>query len=83
MSTKRNYPRSGATYPREGPVAFWATLVSGTVIPKPTAREPAKQLCEKDTGPTSILGVPTGVARDALTQGCLPVSVYDPLPDTG
>ncbi|MBW8815337.1 MAG: TonB-dependent receptor [Caulobacterales bacterium] len=42
------------------------------------SRGARKQLCEKDPGPTSILGVPTGVARDALTQGCLPVSVYDP-----
>ncbi|MDP3748370.1 MAG: TonB-dependent receptor [Phenylobacterium sp.] len=37
-----------------------------------------KQLCVKDVGLTSVLGVPTGAAQAGLTQGCLPASVYDP-----
>jgi len=35
-----------------------------------------KQLCQKDLGLTSVLGVPTGAAQSAFTQGCLPASVY-------
>lgn len=35
-----------------------------------------KQLCAKDVGLTSVLGVPTGVAQASLTQGCLGASVY-------
>jgi outer membrane receptor protein involved in Fe transport len=41
-------------------------------------RGPRKQLCKKDPGLTSVLGVPTGVAQAGLTQGCLPATVYDP-----
>ncbi|WP_309646617.1 TonB-dependent receptor [Phenylobacterium sp.] len=40
------------------------------------SRGARKQLCVKDPGLTSILGVPTGAAQVALTQGCLPSSVY-------
>jgi len=37
-----------------------------------------KQLCEKDPGLTSVLGVATGVAQAAFTQGCKATSVYSP-----
>ncbi len=40
------------------------------------SRGARKQLCVKDVGLTSVLGVPTGAAQAALTQGCLPSSVY-------
>ena len=36
-----------------------------------------KQLCKKDPGLASVLGVATGAAQAAFTQGCLPASVYD------
>jgi outer membrane receptor protein involved in Fe transport len=35
-----------------------------------------KQLCTKDPGPATVGGVPTGAARNYLTQGCLPASLY-------
>ena len=39
----------------------------------------SKQLCKRDTGPTSVLGVSTaGVTGEAsLSQGCLPTSMYN------
>jgi outer membrane receptor protein involved in Fe transport len=40
------------------------------------SRGARKQLCQKDLGLTSVLGVPTGAAQAAFTQGCLPASVY-------
>lgn len=40
------------------------------------SRGARKQLCVKDIGLTSVLGVPTGAAQAAFTQGCLPASVY-------
>lgn len=40
------------------------------------SRGARKQLCAKDVGLTSVLGVPTGAAQVAFTQGCLPRSVY-------
>ena len=40
------------------------------------SRGARKQLCLKDPGLTSVLGVPTGAAQAAFTQGCLPASVY-------
>ena len=42
------------------------------------SRGARKQLCVKDPGPTSVLGVATGAAQAGLTQGCLAASVYDP-----
>ncbi len=44
----------------------------------------AKQLCERDEGPSSILGVaipgygPSNGLADALSQGCSPGSLYSP-----
>jgi len=44
----------------------------------------AKQLCKRDDGPSSIMGVPiAGIGpqfglADALSQGCLPASLYSP-----
>ena len=35
-----------------------------------------KQLCTKDLGPATIGGVASGSARNFLTQGCLPASLY-------
>lgn len=40
------------------------------------SRGARKQLCLKDPGLTSVLGVPTGAAQAAFTQGCLPASIY-------
>jgi outer membrane receptor protein involved in Fe transport len=37
-----------------------------------------KQLCTKDEGPATVGGVATGSARQYLTQGCLPGSLYAP-----
>lgn len=36
-----------------------------------------KALCKRDPGLASVGGVATGVAQAALSQGCLPASVYD------
>ncbi|CAN5119469.1 TonB-dependent receptor [soil metagenome] len=35
-----------------------------------------KQLCTKDLGPATVGGVASGSARNFLTQGCLPASLY-------
>lgn len=40
------------------------------------SRGSRKALCAKDPGLTTVLGVPTGAAQVAFTQGCLPRSVF-------
>jgi len=40
------------------------------------SRGARKQLCVKDPGLTSVLGVPTGAAQVAFTEGCKAASVY-------
>lgn len=54
---------------------FRATLLWDSFA-EDDSRGARKQLCVKDPGLTSVLGVPTGAASATLNRGCLPAGVY-------